>query len=102
VGIPPAAGGVCRPRRSGFTDISACRFCTATGWWGAFDPKLERKTGLLRLKALHLEPGIAPDDELTADVAVAMRDFMKFHAAKDLVIEASNPPEFGDKLVKTL
>ncbi|MFO7584500.1 MAG: crosslink repair DNA glycosylase YcaQ family protein, partial [Anaerolineales bacterium] len=69
---------------------------------GRFDPKLERKTGLLRLKALHLEPGIAPDDELTADVAVAMRDFMKFHAAKDLVIEASNPPEFGDKLVKTL
>jgi uncharacterized protein len=69
---------------------------------GRFDPKLERKTALLRLKALYLEPGIAPDDELAADVAAAMRDFMKFHAAKDLVIEASNPPEFGDKLTKRL
>lgn len=69
---------------------------------GRFDPKLERKTGLLRLKALHLEPGIAPDEELAADVAAALRDFMKFHAAKDLQIEISNPPEFAGKLMKLL
>jgi uncharacterized protein YcaQ len=69
---------------------------------GRFDPKLERKSGLLKIRALHLEPGIAPDDELTAAVALAMRDFMNFHAAKELHIEYSNPPEFGDKLVKML
>jgi hypothetical protein len=38
---------------------------------GRIDPKLERKSGLLRIKALHLEPGIAPDEKMTADVAAA-------------------------------
>lgn len=66
---------------------------------GRFDPKLERKTGLLRLKALHLEPGVEPDEELVSDVAAAMRDFMKFHKAKELVIEKSQPEEFGRKLL---
>lgn len=65
---------------------------------GRFDPKLERKTSTLRLKALYLEPGIVPDEELIADVAIAMRDFMAFHGAKNLVIEQSHPAEFGEKL----
>lgn len=65
---------------------------------GRFDPKLERKDGLLRLKALFLEPGVKPDEELIHDVAAAMRDFMKFHAAKELVIEKSQPAAFGRKL----
>jgi hypothetical protein len=69
---------------------------------GRFDPKLERKNGLLRLKALHLEPGIAPDEELAADMAVAMRDFMAFHGAKDLLIEKSQPGEFGELLLSNL
>jgi uncharacterized protein len=69
---------------------------------GRFDPKLERKTGTLRLKAIYLEPGVEPDEELLADSAVAMRDFMQFHKAKDLVIEKSNPPEFGKKLLRLL
>jgi uncharacterized protein YcaQ len=69
---------------------------------GRFDPKLERKTGLLRLKSIHLEPGVEPDDELLSDLAVAMRDFMKFHHAKDLVIEKSQPAEFGEKLLAVL
>lgn len=69
---------------------------------GRLDPKLERKTGTLRLRALHLEPGIAPDEQLASDVAAAMRDFMKFHGAKDLVIETSNPPGFGEKLLQEI
>jgi len=69
---------------------------------GRFDPKLERKTGLLRLETLHLEPGIAPDEELAQDVAVAMRDFMKFHRATDLHIATSNPPAFGVMLEKII
>ena len=69
---------------------------------GRFDPKLERKDGLLRLKAVYLEPGVEPDEALVAAVAAAMRDFMQFHAAKDLVIEKSDPPEFGEKLLRTL
>ncbi len=69
---------------------------------GRFDPKLERKTGLLRLKSLHLEPGVPPDDELVRDVAAALRDFMAFHHARALDIEASNPPGFAQKLLEQL
>ena len=68
------------------------------GLVGRFDPKMERKTGVMRIKSLHLEPGVRPSARLAASVARAMRDFMRFHAARDLVIERSNPPEFGAKL----
>jgi len=69
---------------------------------GRFDPKLERSEGLMRLKALHLEPGVAPDEDLVAGVAGAMREFMSFHGAQELAIDSSNPPEFGEKLLSTL
>jgi uncharacterized protein YcaQ len=69
---------------------------------GRFDPKLERAAKRLRIKALHLEPGFAPTDELTHAVAIAMRDFMAFNKASDLVIETSNPPEFAVKLMQML
>lgn len=67
---------------------------------GRFDPKLERKTGLLRIKGLFLEPGIQPDDELIQSVAFTMRDFMKFHQAKELLVEKSSPASFGEKLMQ--
>ncbi|MCH7786287.1 MAG: winged helix DNA-binding domain-containing protein, partial [Chloroflexi bacterium] len=69
---------------------------------GRFDPKLERRSGVLRLKAIYLEPGIPPDDELVASVAAAMREFMDFHDAASLVIERSEPAEFGDRLLAVL
>jgi uncharacterized protein len=69
---------------------------------GRFDPKLERKASLLRLKALYLEPGIVPDEELVSDIAAALRDFLTFHGAKDVVIEKSQPGEFGEKLIKRI
>ena len=69
---------------------------------GRFDPKLERKGGILRLKALYLETGIKPDEELVRDVAVAMRDFMAFHNARELIIEKSEPAAFGRKLLKAI
>ncbi len=65
---------------------------------GRFDPKVERKAGVLRIKALHLEPGVRPSARLAASVARAMRDFMKFHNATELVIECSDPIEFGENL----
>jgi hypothetical protein len=69
---------------------------------GRFDPKLERKMGLLRLKALYLEPGVKPDAALVRDVAAAMRDFMAFHKATELTIENSTPTAFGTKLLKAV
>ena len=69
---------------------------------GRFDPKLERKTGTLRIKKLYLEPGVAPEPAMISDIADALRDFLKFHGAIDLVIEESTPTEFGQKLMAML
>ena len=65
---------------------------------GRMDPKVERKTGLLRIKNLHLEPGVKPGARLVSGAARAMRDFIKFHNATDLAIERSEPAEFGKRL----
>jgi uncharacterized protein len=69
---------------------------------GRFDPKLERKQAILRLKAIYLEPGVKPDEELVHDIAACMRDFMAFHAAKDLIIERSEPADLSKKLIERL
>jgi uncharacterized protein len=69
---------------------------------GRFDPKLERKSGVLHLNALYLEPGVEADDELVAGVATAMRDFLSWHSAKGLKIETSDPAAFGEKLQSAL
>ncbi len=69
---------------------------------GRFDPKLERKTGTLILRALYLEPGVKATDELVGNVAGALRDFIKFHLARELVIERSEPAAFGRKIIRLL
>jgi uncharacterized protein YcaQ len=69
---------------------------------GRFDPKLERKSGVLHLKALYLEPDIKPDDELVCGVATAVRDFLSWHGVKRLKIEKSDPAAFGEKLKSAL
>jgi uncharacterized protein YcaQ len=69
---------------------------------GRFDPKMERNNGILRLKSLFLEPGVKPGEELVSDIAAAMRDFMAFHAAKELVIEHSQPVSFSKRLLKKI
>jgi uncharacterized protein YcaQ len=69
---------------------------------GRFDPKLERKTGTLILRGLFLEPGVKLGERLVKDIANAMRDFMIFHDAKELVIERSDPAVFGKKLMSAM
>jgi uncharacterized protein YcaQ len=69
---------------------------------GRFDPKLERATGTLRLKAIYLEPKVKADDELVGAVAGALHDFMHFHKATDLVIESSTPAVFGKRLARAM
>lgn len=69
---------------------------------GRFDPKLDRKTGVLHLHALYLEPGVEPDDALVTGVAGAMRDFLAWHGADSLTIGRSDPPAFGQKLLRAL
>jgi uncharacterized protein len=69
---------------------------------GRFDPKLDRKSGVMHLHSLFLEPGIEPDDELVTRVAAAMRDFLSWHGAKRLEIAKSEPAAFGVKLARAL
>jgi len=69
---------------------------------GRFDPKLERRDGILRLKTLYLEPGVEPDEPLVQGMAAAMRDFLAFHEARELVIERSQPAAFGPRLLAAL
>jgi len=56
----------------------------------------------MHLKALYLEPGIEPDDELVAGAAAVMRDFLSWHGAKSLNIEKSDPTTFGEKVMRAL
>jgi uncharacterized protein YcaQ len=69
---------------------------------GRFDPKLDRKTGTLHIEALYLEPGIKLTQAMLTEVARAMRDFMSFHDAQDLLIEHSQPKSFGKRLLAAL
>jgi len=69
---------------------------------GRFDPKLERRAGRLRLKNLYLEPGVEPEEKLISDLAVALRDFLAFHGAQDLLIEQSTPASFGERVLAAL
>ncbi|MCE7947952.1 MAG: winged helix-turn-helix domain-containing protein [Chloroflexi bacterium CFX4] len=69
---------------------------------GRFDPKLDRKSGVLHLKALHLEEGVQPDEALITAVADALRQFMAWHAATDLQIARSAPAAFGEALLRAM
>ena len=69
---------------------------------GRLDPRLDRKNKRLTLKALYLDEGYELNDELIHSVAIAMTDFMAFHGANELLIEKSQPVEFGDQLLSTL
>lgn len=69
---------------------------------GRFDPRLDRPAQRLHLEALYLEPGAELNERALHEVAESMRDFMHFHDAEELVIERSEPAEFGEQLIKEL
>jgi uncharacterized protein YcaQ len=69
---------------------------------GRFDPKLERKSGTLILRKLYLEKSDVSLEPLVEAVSKTMKDFMKFHEATELVIEHSDPPEFGRMLMNAM
>lgn len=69
---------------------------------GRFDPKLERDTATMRIKAIYLEPRVTASEELVSDVAHALHDFIRFHGATNLVIESSTPKVFGKRLLRAV
>jgi hypothetical protein len=56
----------------------------------------------LRIKTLYLEPDIPLEDELIADIAAPMRDFLSYHQAGNLIVEQSDPPDFSKRLLAAL
>ena len=69
---------------------------------GRVDPKLERGTGTLRLVSIYLEPDVSPSEEVVASLAAALREFMAFHDAHDLVVERSRPAGLGPRIMRAL
>lgn len=62
---------------------------------GRLDPKVDRKTQIFQVKALHLEPGIRMSNALARRILKTVRDFARFHEATVSVIEAGPPELIG-------
>jgi len=66
---------------------------------GRLDPKADRQSRTLIVRAIYLEPGEPLTDELVAGIAGALREFMAFHnvrrtlpgSSEALVIEQAEP-----------
>ena len=58
---------------------------------GRLDPKADRKTGTLVVRAIYLEPSESLTDDLLSGIDGALREFMAFHNCHSLIIERSDP-----------
>jgi uncharacterized protein len=67
---------------------------------GRLDPKAHRREGLLEIKAIHLEPGVALSDELARDLAAALRACAAWHATPEVVVRWSDPPELAALIMR--
>jgi uncharacterized protein YcaQ len=66
---------------------------------GRIDPKIDRKTGRLHMRGFFLEEGVQMHEELISGVAEALRSFMDFHQAKDLVFDRKEDAAIGTKIM---
>jgi uncharacterized protein YcaQ len=69
---------------------------------GRLDPKADRKSKSLIIRAIYLEPGQHPSDELVASIASVLQEFMTFHGSETLRIERSEPEELGALLRRNI
>jgi hypothetical protein len=69
---------------------------------GRMDAKAHRKDGLFEVKAAHLEAGVQVDDELIASLASALRRLAAWHAAPEVAVRQSDPPELAAQLTFAL
>ncbi len=65
---------------------------------GRLDPKADRKTKTLIVRAIYLEPGEPLTDELVSAIATALREFMAFHGSESLRLKRSEPQALGPAL----
>ena len=67
---------------------------------GRLDPKMDRATGRLIVRALYLEPGVTPSADLLDGLADALRDLAAFLGADTITIERADPAEAAPQLAE--
>lgn len=65
---------------------------------GRLDPKAHRKQGLFEVKALHLEPGVEPDNELVSGLRQTLRACAFWHETPQVVVREASDPDLIDLL----
>jgi uncharacterized protein YcaQ len=65
---------------------------------GRLDPKADRQSKGLFVRGLYLEPGESAGDDLVAGLASALREFMRFHGSRELVLQGSDPQGLAPRL----
>jgi len=58
---------------------------------GRLDAKAHRKEGLFEVRALHLEPGVPPTEDLIAGLGGALRRCAAWHATPEVCVRRSDP-----------
>ncbi len=69
---------------------------------GRIDPKIERKSRCFRIHALHLEPGTEVNDDLTAGMAAAVREFAAFHGCDTVEIDKSDDEDLKAAILQAV
>jgi uncharacterized protein YcaQ len=69
---------------------------------GRLDPKMDRQTRQLLVRAVFLEPGVAPDDALLDSLAGCLRELARFLGARTITVERSEPKALARGLTKRL
>jgi uncharacterized protein YcaQ len=65
---------------------------------GRLDPKMDRATSTLLIRALFLEPGVAIDAALVDGIAGALRDLARFLGAETITVERSEPAKLAERV----
>jgi uncharacterized protein YcaQ len=69
---------------------------------GRLDPKMDRETRTLIVRAVFLEPGVAVDAELVEGITGALRDLARFLGARTITVERSEPAKLAARLQRKL
>lgn len=69
---------------------------------GRFDAKAHRKDGVFEIKALHLEPGVTPDDSLRDELARELKRFAAWHGTPAIRLTFASDKKFGKALAKAM
>ncbi len=66
---------------------------------GRLDPKAHRTGGLFEVKALALEPGVEPTDDLAAGLASALHRLAAWHGTPQVIIRRSEPEGLAERVM---